>query len=368
LVDVSPEDLARRCLRGEYPSREIRDADVESWATSNLLLPIADALERREADFRERLTPVAVDRLHRLRRAAAASEAGERHAIREVLTRLDEVGVTPLLLKGVALGYTVYRAPWLRARSDVDLLIAPGSMERAGLALTGLGFVAAREVCHPLITRQRHFTRESGFRVAIDVHESLVNPLVLRTLPCYDVLNERSQPVPSLAPGARALGTADALLHALVHRVAHHNSSADLLWLYDLHLLADRMGGRDWNLFVNTATTARVCRVAVDGLRLLSSVLHTDVPDFVLRQLAEARGEPSAALLGGTLTEWRLQWINWRSLRGARLRLAFVRAHLMPPPSELPFGAEPAWHLPSNYVVRAVRGARKWLAPISRSR
>ena len=360
--------LAASCLSGERPPRSISEADVRYWAATDLLLPICDILERRVDRTLALLPDASAAMVDDVRRAAAASEAGERHVIGQVLIALGEAGVVPLLLKGAALSYTVYREPWLRARSDVDLLIPPGVMERVAQALQPLGFEAAREVCHPLVTRQRHFIRDVVFRVAIDIHETLVNPPVLRTLPEYDILVERAQALPGLSASAKALGTADALLHALVHRVAHHNSSVDLLWLYDMHLLVARMGAADWTLLVDTARTSRVCRIALDGLQLLAATLQTDVPDIILSELAQARGEPSAALLGGALTEWRLQWINWRSLRGASTRIEFVRAHLTPPAGELSFGTQPTWRLPSHYLVRAVRGARKWLAPISRAR
>jgi hypothetical protein len=299
---------------------------------------------------------------------AAAAEAAERRAISEVLGAFDAAGIGALLLKGAALSYTVYPLPWLRARSDVDLLVRPGAIARVEQVLAGIGYSAAREVSHPLITQQRHFSRTRGLHVVLDVHEALANPLVLRTLPDFGLLEHRAQAVTGLPVAAKALGTADALLHALVHRVAHHNSSVDLLWLYDMHLLVGRMSQADWNILADTAERSRVCQISVDGLRILAGTLHTHIPHEVLQRLASVRREPSAALLGGALTEWRLQWINLKSVRGVRTRLELLRAHLLPPPSELQTPARAGWRLPVRYAVRAVRGSRKWWQPISSAR
>jgi hypothetical protein len=339
--------------------------DVEWWERTEILLPIAHRLQQR--DGAARLPPPAPDRISRARRVAAASEAAERHVLGEVLSALNAAGVNVLLLKGAALSYTVYPLPWLRPRSDIDLLVRPGMLPRVADVLRHLDFSAAREVSHPLISRQRHFHRSHGVPVALDVHDALVNPPVLRLLPEFDVLWARAQSASGLRVAARALATPDALLHALVHRVAHHNSSVNLLWLYDMHLLAGRMQDRDWSILIETAECAQVCQIAADGLGVLSRTLDSAVPAAVVERLTAARPEASAALLGGGLTEWRLQLINFKSL-GWRERLAFARAHLMPPADELAIAARPAQPLPVRYASRAVRGARKWLRPISQVR
>jgi hypothetical protein len=359
--------LAAECLRGE-PSRPIRASDVHCWREAHLLLPIADAMQRRGTLRTTQWSTSARDMLAAVQRLGAATEAAERHAVREVLSTLRNVTAGVLLLKGVALSYTVYPAPWLRARSDIDLMVPPGSMLQVASALQSSGFLATRESTHPLVTRQRHFTRQRGLRVALDVHETLVNPVVFRTLPEFDVLCARAQPVPMLAEDAKALSTPDALLHALVHRVAHHNSSIDVLWLYDMHLLVDRMDARHWATLLETAEQSQVARIALDGLDLLVATFGSTVPAAVMQRLGMARGEASAALLGGELTEWQLQWINFKSLPNLRERAAFVRAHVAPPASDLPFDRHASWRLPFGYVARVMCGVRKWTQPISRVR
>jgi hypothetical protein len=359
---------AARLLAGAHPDSPITRAEFEAWHEEQLLLAVGDVVERRHGHFNELLPLEMRERYVASRYAAVAVDAGERQVIGQVLRALAQAGVPALLLKGAALAYTVYPAPWIRARSDIDLLVPPGTMTCVAGALTQLDFEPAREVTHPLITRQRHFIRGQGLRAAVDVHETLVNPPVLRTLPAFDILYARSQPVSGLPVAAKGLSAADALMHALVHRVAHHNSSVDLLWLYDMHLLAQQMELSDWEQFVDTCMQSRVSRIAADGLQLLVDVLRSPVPSGVIERLQAVEGEASAALLGGTLTELRLQWVNFKSLHGVGERVEFIRAHVAPPSSDVSFGSRARWNLPWRYAVRAVFGARKWLRPIARSR
>lgn len=355
-------------LRGEHPTGQSTREEFEWWERAHVLLAIGDVVERNHGRFPELLPTDVRERYTATRQMAAAVEAGERHAIAQLIAALREISVPTLLLKGAGLAYTVYPAPWLRARSDIDLMVPPATMPHVADALARLGFEPLREVTHPLITRQRHFVRNAGFRVAVDVHETLVNPLVLRTLPSFDMLYTRAQPVPAISSDAYALGTDDALMHALVHRVAHHNSSVDLLWLYDMHLLTRQMESPEWERFVDTCLQSRVSRIAADGLQLLVDVLRSPVPIGVIEGLQAVEGEASAALLGGTLTELRLQWINFKSLQSARERVEFIRAHVAPSPNDVAFGSRSRWHLPLHYAARALFGARKWLRPIARGR
>lgn len=302
------------------------------------------------------------------RRAAAARAAAERQLVAEVVMALERAGAPALLLKGMALAYTVYPQPWLRPHADVDLLVPPGTGSVVRECLTRRGYAPEIEISHPLLTTQSHYTRSGPVALALDVHETLVNPYVLRTLPTYDELFARAQRIAALGASARALSTADALLHALVHRVAHHNSSVDRLWLYDMHLLATELSDEEWRLIARTATRASVCALAADGLTRLAEVQPELVPAWVLSEMAAAHGEPSAALLGGTMTELRLQLINFRSLPDLRTRAQFVRAHLAPPSAELGGKPLPRWRLPARYLTRIVHGVRKWTTPISRRR
>jgi len=71
------------------------------------------------------------DRMGRARLDAAGAAA---------LEALRDAGLSPVLLKGAALGHLVYEDPYLRPMSDVDLLIPRDALARALEALEAAGF------------------------------------------------------------------------------------------------------------------------------------------------------------------------------------------------------------------------------------
>src|SRR5262249_30661127 len=74
----------------------------------------------------------------RARREAAVEGLRYREVTR-VLGSLRKAGVTALVLKGGALAYTHYPAPYLRPRGDTDLLVKPEDRAKAREALGDLG-------------------------------------------------------------------------------------------------------------------------------------------------------------------------------------------------------------------------------------
>ncbi len=85
-----------------------------------------------------------------------------------------------------------------------------------------------------------------------------------RWLTClrYEELASRAYTVVVRGQSMRTPCPVDALLLACVHRAAHHDLSDELLWLYDIHLLAQRFIAGEWGDFVARASRSQV-RVAV---------------------------------------------------------------------------------------------------------
>ena len=78
-------------------------------------------------------------------RSAAIADLYREYELRRVLGLLAAGGVKALLLKGAALAYTVYAAPHLRPRGDLDLLIAHADLQAADQALLAAGWLRAVE-------------------------------------------------------------------------------------------------------------------------------------------------------------------------------------------------------------------------------
>ena len=297
-------------------------------------------------------------------RVAAARELSCRRDIAEVVDASRRAGVDVLLLKGAALAYTHYREPHLRPFNDVDLLIRAADRDRAASAIESAGYTRAVETDAELWNGQQHFvkTTPSG-RVMVDLHWRIANPIAFAETLVFDEVWARSVAVPALGSHARTLAPADSLVLACLHRVAHHRDRLQLLWLWDIHLIAGRLPEAEFRAFAAAALRARVGAVCARSLALAQECFGTPVPEEVMRMLAGAAGEPSAAFVDRSMSPFDVARADLAALGGWRERAGLVREHLFPSTSYMRrrYSGWPAVLLPLAYVHRMIRGAPRWL-------
>lgn len=286
--------------------------------------------------------------------------------VRELLrvgAALEADGCAPVVFKGAALSLTHYQQSWRRPRLDADLLVASVSRARAASALAGLGYLrppmtAGRHVMH----QEMHVRPDPvvGEHV-VDLHWRLANPNLLAGLPDHAELRGRAARV-ELPDGAVTVASpADALVIACVHRAAHHAGSEELLWLYDIHLVASRLTGEEWTLAVNLARRAGVAGVVRRGLELAARAFGECAPAPVREELASAGREASTVFLRTDLRPLDRLRADVAAL-GAAGGTRLIAEHLFPPPSYMrqKYGLESAMMLPLAYARRIVRGASGW--------
>lgn len=246
---------------------------------------------------------------------------------RRVLALVD----TPvLLLKGSALAWWLYPAPFLRECSDIDLLL--GSREHVGdLAsrLAGHGYDRGYfqgEQAYELVCRRE---LSASLRIDLDLHWGLNNAPVFARAFAFDELYAESIPLPALAPNARGLAPAHALLHACMHRAINLYTGVgdSLKWLYDLHLLARRLAPAEWDAVLRLCGERGLAGVCVAGLEAASARFGEAAPPDVLRAL---RALP-AGIDGRRLQDWRyMHRMNLRALPSLRARLSWLLRKLFP--------------------------------------
>lgn len=298
--------------------------------------------------------------------AAAATELLARRELLRVLDALARHGVEPLLLKGTALAYGLYPEPSLRPRADTDWLIRDEDRDAVRAVMGELGYTPALLCDGELVFRQFELERRDDWDLthAMDFHWRISTQVVFADLFAYGELRQRAQRIPALGPQARGCGVLDALLLALIHPVMHHRAEVRLIWMYDVHLLAQRLDGSGWSAFVELACRKRVARVAAWGLEGARRYLRTPVPAPVLERLREvsSRHEPSARYLtprGGWVAE---AVANVRQLESWRDRLRLLREIAFPSGGYLlrAYGLDHSpmakLLLPVLYVHRGVRG------------
>lgn len=306
------------------------------------------------------------DGLARAARTAAIEELLRRKEIVAVLEALEEHGVRPILLKGTPLAYTVYEEPSLRPRSDTDLFIAREQCDAVRGVMAGIGYAATNLSDGEVLFCQFEFAREDGFGVghAFDFHWKISTQAAFADLLTYEELAAEATAVPPLGAHARAAGAVHALLLACVHPVMHHRNVERLLWLYDVHLLAQQLPRSELERFAGLAVRKGVAAISAHQLTLARSRLGTAVPPGVLAALGEAgrAAEPSASYLqpgrrwGDELVSNVRDLGRWTDRVRLLREIAFPGSAYMLRAYGLEGGMLGRALLPALYVHRGVRG------------
>lgn len=358
-----PSDLVTSLLRG-HPHRWPDDApagDQESLLTY-VTEHSVEALvlwHLQQAGQGHTWPEPALDRLRDAVRHEALLEVGRFGELRSLTTKLAERGIRALLVKGAALAYSRYPEPWLRPRSDNDVFVAPEDADAAHGVLTELGYARANVIEGERSSYQAPYAKTDrlGFRHVVDLHWKLSNrPRVADALP-FDELWEASIAVPALGTAARAHGDVHALALACVHPVAHHRNSDNLVWIYDIHLLAGRLDGAGFEALTRLARERGIGAICASGLRRAAACFGTAVPEPLLDEL-DVAGESSQVYL--TARAWRgdVRLDDLRATPGVRAKLQLVREVVLPDRAYMlrEYKSDRAALLPLFHAHRLVRG------------
>ena len=298
-------------------------------------------------------------------RLAAARDILDARDVSPIFSDAHRNRIDLLLLKGTALAYTHYPHPHLRPRNDIDLYVRHDDLDRAEAVLRSRGFERAPEANAELWTGQRHYAKTApAGAIHVDLHWRVVNPLVFADALTFDEVWPRAVSVPALGPSVRTLSPPDALLLACLHRVAHHQDRANLLWLWDIHLIASRLSAAEWSLALDTAASSRVRSVCARGLSLARERFGTVFPEQIRDSNRSATGEPGAAFLREGLRLVDVARADLGALTTWREKFALVREHVCPPIAYMRtrYARCPPVLLPLAYLHRIIRGAPRWFA------
>lgn len=330
---------------------------------------VAWRLRRRGANLQSWLGAAADELLQDARNQSVVDAVRNKEAARVVAALAPVEGAMPVLFKGIALAHSHYPEPWLRPRLDTDLLISASSVRGAFEVLRSLGYAQATSTSGELVSYQASFERSDDFDVShyLDVHWKVANWQAVADVLSHEEIAARAIPLPALGPHARAACGSDAIVLACVHRAAHHRDSEELLWIYDIHLIACSLSGADWTAALTIAERGAVKAVCARGLALAIDRFNTPVPAEVMRQLEGwQRGavrEPSSVYLSKNLRLVDGLMSDLRSL-DVRAGVRLIAEHLFPPAEymEKRYGVRSRLLRPFFYARRIVAGIPKWFA------
>lgn len=281
----------------------------------------------------------------------------------EVLRRAQAAELDVVVLKGLALAHTVYPHPWARERRDTDLLVRESDVPRFDRFFEGRGYTLLPHVRGDLTLPQRHYHRDDdrGFRHAWDLHWRVTSSQVLRHALPEEELWARAEPLAALG-NARIPSRPDALLHACIHRLAHHYDDPRLIWLWDIRLLLESMTATEVEMFARLAGRLASAAACGHSLEVARELAGAAIPDG-LQPLLDSQPHSTASFLWSG-SRRRITYFAGE-LRAARTRDRFklLRERVLPPLSSMRerYRSVPRALLPFMYIWRLILGVPKWI-------
>ncbi len=298
-------------------------------------------------------------------RSALTDRYFRRQTMRAV-TALSKAGVAALTFKGEAVACTHYPSPHLRPRCDTDLLVEKRDASAAEKVLESLGYTRGNAVARALLQTQRVFRESQGaLRHVIDLHWDISYRPFFGGCFSFDELMRDAVEIGDAAPGLRAPNPAYALMLACLHRVMHHENSRQLIWLYDIALLAERLSEDEWAQVHRLAVDKSLCEVCAIGIEMAAECFGctpgTSAQLTALRALGRHREEPSRVYLGSRRGSLGRVLLDARHAGNPLRTVRLLASHVFPDTEYMrrKYGARDPVSLAGSYVYRAASGFRK---------
>jgi hypothetical protein len=245
---------------------EVRWVELAKAAGRHGVLPIVGANLRRCDPGALRLPPGMAERLQIAIFESAAVRERDADRLATALTRLREVGLEAMLLKGIVLSTFVYREPWVVDSRDIDLVLRPlpGWREDEG---------GEREV--------RRSLYKSGVECDLyDHHDVTMNGV----LPVdFERIWRDALPVRFRGAEAWRMSSEDLLLSLCVN--ACRKRFLRLKGLFDLAETVPRLAGLDWSLFAAKAREWRCEGIVYTAFTAVRETLGCELPEGALESL-----------------------------------------------------------------------------------
>ena len=305
------------------------------------------------------------ERLHKYSLNAAATELGQDHELQKVLSLFTNAVIPFLLMKGTPLAYTHYPQPYLRSRCDTDILFNnKNDAEKASSLLETLGYQRPNAVSGEFVSHEFscHKTDKLGIGHTLDMHWKLSNAQRFARAFTFTELADSSTPITELGDHVYALGPVHALLLACMHRIAHKPEGMEnrLIWLYDIHLLAENFDNSQWQQFISLAKEKGMGGICLDGIQQTRNAFFTDIPEHALNQLEEAASnEKHSTEMGESRLAMELS--NLRELPGWKERVGLIKERVFPDANYMmvKYDTQKKAVLPYLYFKRAAGGLFK---------
>lgn len=296
-----------------------------------------------------------------------ANELARQRHLESVLPALADAGFDFLIFKGAALAALLYEQPWHRVRSDTDVLVKEADFPAISRELVAMGFTPNSQLPGDYVMGEQAFSRrdEFGLSHTLDVHFRLNNNWQLAGVLDFKQLWRDRLPLLWLGERIWTCSYEHALLIACVHRAAHASTQAYqlkdfvrqesdfTLWIYDIHLLSQRLEDEQWRTVVEVSVGSGTARLIANGLERSCLLFDSSIPEGILQTLRQAEGQVEFEVFSRALTA-DLQ--SFKKINGTQGKLAYLRQHLLPDRQYMEHRYGSTGWLGMSYAARLFRG------------
>jgi hypothetical protein len=250
------------------------------------------------------------------------------HALKQVLSQVNQRGVAVVVLQGMDLLNDTYEDIGLRPMTDIDLWVSRKDYEELVHILGVLGY-------------ERDEVYASTFKqgsTVFDIHTHILWADRIRTRKLLlgkseEHLIGKVRAIKIEGEKALCLSPYDQVLYLSLHAFKHRVDR--LIWLVDIKRILERWNAADWEKLVRRAEDLGQRKTLMDIFFLLEQVFHFSVPPDALKLLQKKRlGPLEKKILRGRVKKGSLAvWgpvLLFSSQLGPGKRLAFFFENLFP--------------------------------------
>lgn len=204
--------------------------------------------------------------------------------LKEILHSLNQANIEVIILKGMALGQTVYNDIGLRPAYDIDILIHKNDFCLVEEILRRLGYINSSS--YP-----EDFHKDN---IMVDVHWELINVTRVQSRSkCHrldiEEIWQNSRYIGLSGQKVRVLLSEHCLMELCLHLVFHHGLNG-LMWFIDIAKVIDKYQNEiDWDKFIRDCLRFKINKPVYYTLFYVKEILNQSVPQFVLDQLKPTR-------------------------------------------------------------------------------
>lgn len=227
----------------------------------------------------------------------AAGNMRRLQALAEVNAAFAREGIRMLSMKGPLLSMELYGDPGMRTSKDLDLMVSPEDLSRAGEVLKGLGYelephpyatTPLRHKYYNLIENEKHEVYHRS-EICIELHWQHD----YQTEQSFDALWERREERPFMGGKTAVMGADDRYPALFIHAAEH--GFMRLRWLLDLYEL-QKKPGFSWERIFGLMERQGVGEVLLEAMLVMYRLRLPELKDVDIGRFRLHRGEKGIAL------------------------------------------------------------------------